>query len=160
VPGLIAVTQTTAGAAANIDLIKTRRIDSGLSQANLAYWAFNGSGMYRLAGAVANLRAIASLYPEVVQVVVRRDSGIADLASLRGKRVALGEQDSSVLITARAVLDAAGIPETALQPRFVAPAAAADALSEGQIDAFFEMAAVPAPVIADLGVRLEVALLP
>src|SRR5215510_1023149 len=53
VPGLIAVTQTTAGAAANIDLIKTRRIDSGLCQANLAYWAYNGAGMYRLSGAVS-----------------------------------------------------------------------------------------------------------
>jgi TRAP transporter TAXI family solute receptor len=160
VPGLIAVTQTTAGSAANIDLIKTRRIDSGLCQANLAYWAYNGAGLYRLSGAVANLRAIASLFPEAVHVVVRRDSGITELAGLRGKRVALGEQDSNVLITARGILDAAGVPETAIQPRFVAPAAAADALSEGQIDAFFDMAGVPSPIVADLGVRLEIALLP
>jgi TRAP transporter TAXI family solute receptor len=160
VPGLIAVTQTTAGSAANVDLIKSRRIDSGLCRADIAFWAFNGSGMYRLSGAVANLRAIASLFPEAVHVVVRRDSGITSLAGLRGKRVALGEQDSSVLVTARAILEAAAIPENTLQARLLAPGAAADALREGQIDAFFEMAGVPSPVVADLAVHLEIALLP
>jgi TRAP transporter TAXI family solute receptor len=160
VPGLIAVTQTTAGSAANVDLIKTRRMDSGLCRADLAYWAFNGTGPYRLSGAVANLRAIASLYPEAVHVVVRRDSGISDLAGLRGKRVALGEQDSSVLASARAVLDAAGVPESALRTYMLAPAVAADALREGQLDAFFEVAGVPSAVVADLAVHLEVALLP
>ena len=124
-PGLIAVTQTTAGSAANVDLIKSRRIDSGLCRADIAYWAFNGSGMYRLSGAVANLRAIASLFPEAVHVVVRRDSGITSLAGLRGKRVAIGEQDSSVRVTARAILDAAAIPENTLQARLLAPGAAA-----------------------------------
>ena len=146
--------------AANVDLIKSRRIDSGLCRADIAYWAFNGAGMYRLSGAVANLRAIASLFPEAVHVVVRRDGGITDLAGLRGKRVALGEQDSSILFTARAILDVAGIPENALQARLLAPGAAADALREGQIDAFFEMAGVPSPVVADLAVHLEIALLP
>ncbi len=160
VPGLIAVTQTTAGSAANVDLIKTRRIDSGLCRADIAYWAYNGAAMYRLSGAVGNLRAIANLFPETVHIVVRRDSGIADLAGLRGKRVALGEQDSSVLTTARAILGAVGMPENALQPRFLAPAAAADALREGQIDAFFEMAGVPSSIIADLAVHLEITLLP
>lgn len=160
VPGLIAVTQTTSGSVANVDLIKTRRIDSGLCQADIAYWAFHGTGMYRLSGAASNLRAIASLYPETVHVVVRRDGGIADLGGLRGKRVALGEQDSGVRLTARAIMDAAGVPEAAMQSRFIAAAAAADALREGQIDAFFEMAGAPSPIITDLGVHLEIALLP
>jgi TRAP transporter TAXI family solute receptor len=160
VPGLIAVTQTTAGSTANVDLIKTRRMDSGLCRADIAYWAYNGSGMYRQSGAVPNLRAIASLYPEAVHVVVRRDAGIADLAGLRGKRVALGEQDSSVLVTARTILEAADLPEPALQSFMLAPAVAADALREGQIDAFFEMGGVPSPVVADLAVHLEVTLLP
>lgn len=160
VPGLIAVTQTTAGSAANVDLIKTRRIDSGLCRSDIAYWAYNGAGIYRLSGPVSNLRAIANLFPETVHFVVRRDSGIADLAGLRGKRVALGEQDSSAVVTARMLLDAAGVPENAIQARFVAPGVAADQLREGRIDAFFLMAAVPASVVTDLAVHLEVALLP
>src|SRR5262249_30977023 len=140
--------------------IKTRRIDSGLCRGDIAYWAYNGAAMYRLSGAVSNLRAVAHLFPETVHVAVRRNSGIADLAGLRGKRVALGEQDSSLLVTARAILGAAELPENALQARFLAPAAAADALREGQIDAFFEMAAVPSPVVAELSGHLEISLLP
>jgi TRAP transporter TAXI family solute receptor len=95
-----------------------------------------------------------------MHIVVRRDSGITDLASLRGKRVALGEQDSSVLVTARAILEAAGLPEAALQAVLLAPAVAADALRGRQIDAFFEMAGVPSPVITELAAHLEIALLP
>src|SRR5262249_33248804 len=151
---------TTAGSAANVDLIKTRRMDSGLCRADIAHWAYNGAAMYRLSGAVPNLRAIASLYPEAVHIVVRRDSGITDLAGLRGKRVALGDQDSSVLVTARAILEAAGLPESGLQALLLAPAVAADALRGGQIDAFFEMAGVPSPIITDLAQHLEIRLLP
>ncbi len=160
VPGLIAVSQTTSGSIANVELIKTKRIDSGLCQADIAHWAAHGTGMYRLSGAVTNLRAIANLFPEIIHVVVRRNAGIATLADLRGKRVALGEQDSGVRVTARAVLDAAGLPETEFRAELIAPSRAADALREGTIDAFFEMAGAPSPVITELATHLEVALVP
>lgn len=160
VPGLIAVSQTTSGSVANIELIKTKRIDSGLCQADIAHWAFHGSGMYRLSGAITNLRAIANLFPEIIHVVVRKGAAIANLADLRGKRVALGEQDSGIRVTARAVLDAAGLPETEFRAELIAPSRAADALREGTIDAFFEMAGPPSPVITDLATHLEVALVP
>ena len=160
VPGLIGVAQTTAGSVANVDLIKNRRIDSALCQADIAYWAYYGSGMYRLSGGIDNLRAICNLFPEAIHIVARRDNRITSLEGLRGKRVSLGERDSGTRVTARAILDAAGVPETSFSPQFLPVGQSADALRENRLDAFFEISGAPSPVIADLASQHEVSLLP
>ena len=160
VPGLVAVSQTTQGAIANIDLIRNKRIDSGLCQADIAFWAFHGLGMYRLSGAVPNLRAIANLFPEAVHVVVRKDANIGSIGDLRGRRVAVGEPETGLRVTTLAILAAAGVAEADIQAVPLAPSTAADALREGTIDAFFEMAGAPSAVIVDLATHLEIALLP
>ncbi len=160
VPGLIAVTQTTPGAIANIEAIRTQRVESALCQADIAYWAYHGTSLYRKQGAVRNLRAIANLYPEALHVVTRRAANIREFRQLRGKSVALGEKDSSTLVTARAVLQAAGLQEKDIKAQFLKPAEAADALREGKLDAFFDMAGLPSPIIADLAASTEISLLP
>jgi hypothetical protein len=159
VPGLIAVTQTTAGAVANIDAIREHRFESGLCQADIAYWAYHGTGVYRKQGAVKNLRAIANLYPEALHVVVRRAAGIRDFKQLRGKVVSLGARESGTLVTARAVLQSLGVAERDLRVQFHKPVEAADAMREGKLDAFFEMSGTPSQLIADLASAVDVDLL-
>jgi TRAP transporter TAXI family solute receptor len=156
VPGLIAVTQTTAGSLANVELIGRRQVESGLCQADIAHWAFQGAGPYRRQGPVNTLRTIANLYPEVMHLVVRRDSPIKDLRRLRGRVVSLGEQDSGTLATARAILQAAGIAEREFKPLFLKPAQAANALRDAVIDAFFEMARSPSTTIAELAEKTPI----
>jgi uncharacterized protein len=160
VPGLIAVTQTTQGSLANIDLIAGKKLESGLCQADIAYWAFHGTGLYAKKGAVRNLRAIANLFPETMHAVVRDESGIRDLKQLKGRNVSLGERDSATLVNARTVLQAVGIGEREVKAQFLKPGQAADALIEGRIDAFFDTAAVPSAVVRDLASHVEIALLP
>ncbi|MBM3538084.1 MAG: TAXI family TRAP transporter solute-binding subunit [Alphaproteobacteria bacterium] len=160
VPGLIAVTQTTAGAIANVELIRAQRIESSLCQADIAYWAYHGTGLYRKQGAARDLRAIANLYPESLHVVTRRAAGIREFRQLRGKTVSLGDKDSSTLVTARTVLQAAGLQERDLKARFLKPAEAADAMRDGRIDAFFDMSGTPSSVIADLARDAPIDLLP
>ena len=93
--GLIAVAQSTDGSIANVEAIRAGRLESGLAQADIAYWAYKGLRVFKGKGKqVEKLRAIANLYPEAVHVVVRRDAKIAKIADLRGKRVSLGPRDS------------------------------------------------------------------
>jgi TRAP transporter TAXI family solute receptor len=160
VPGLIAVTQTTSGPLANIAAIADKQFESALCQADIAYWAFHGTGMFRKQGAVGNLRAIASLYPETMHIVTRPDRKIGELRRLRGKTVSLGEPDSSTQLTARAMLQTLGIPERDIKVRPMPPAQAAEALREDKLDAFFLMSGVPSAEIADLAASDEIALLP
>ena len=159
VPGLIVITQTTAGAVANVEAIKSRRFESGLCQADIAYWAYHGTGLFKRQGAVQNLRAIANLYPEALHVVVRRAAGIREFRQLRGKVVALGERDSGTLVTARAVLQTLGIAEHDLKVQLLPPAEATDAMRDGKIDAFFEMSGMPSALVADLANNVDIDLL-
>ncbi len=160
VPGLIAVTQSTTGVTANIEMIAKGQLESGLCQADIAYWAFHGTGMFRRQGAVSNLRAIANLYPETMHIVVRSDSNIDEFRRLRGKRVSLGERNSPTLVTARAMLQTLGIAERDLKVQFLPPTEAAEALHEGKLDAFFLMSGVPAQTVRDLAGTGEIALVP
>ena len=160
VPGLIAVNQTTEGPLASIDLITKQQLDSALCQADIAYWAFHGTGPFRRQGAAENLRAIASLYPETMHIVTRADRKIGEFRRLRGKTVSLGEEKSSTLLTARAMLQTLGISERDMKVRFLAPAEASEALLAGKLDAFFLMAGTPSTVVQDLAGTGEIALLP
>jgi uncharacterized protein len=158
VPGLVALSQTTTGSLANIDQVGAGRLESGLAQADVAYYAFHGTGMFRDRGATQSLRAIANLYREAMHIVVRADSPIRTLADLRGRAVSIGEPLSATRITARAILEAAGIPESALQLVGHGPAAAAEALRNGTIAAYFEMSGGPSQSIADLAGQMAIRL--
>lgn len=160
VPGLIAVTQSTAGPLANVELIAGGRVESALCQADIAYWAFHGTGLFRRQGAVRNLRAIANLYPETMHIVVRPDRKIDDFRRLRGKTVGLGQKESATLATARTMLQAFGVSEREIKAVHLDPLQAASALREGRIDAFFHMAGIPSPLVRELAAEGAAALLP
>jgi TRAP transporter TAXI family solute receptor len=160
VPGLVAVTQTTEGPLANIEMLANKRLESALCPADIASWAFHGTGMFRKQGAVENLRAIASLYPETMHIVTRTDRKIDELRRLRGKTVAMGEAKSSTQLTARAILQAAGLPEREIKVQNLAAGPAIEALREGKLDALFLMTGVPSPQLRELAATGEIALLP
>ena len=160
VPGMIAVAQATQGSVENVALIAAKKLESGLCQADVAQWAYSGTGLYEGRGAFGGLRAVASLYQEAVHVVVRREDRIQTINELKGKRVSLGEEGSGTLVDARLILAAHGVREEDVQKSHMRTGAAADALRDGAIDAFFFIAGYPVSAIAQLADRIEIRLLP
>ncbi len=160
VPGLIAIAQTTGGSIHNVEAIGDGRLESALSQADVAYWAYNGTGMFQVQGAIKNLRAVANLYQGALQIVVREGSGIDSVADLKGKRIALIKGDPGVAGTARLVLDAVGIEETQLTVETVTLGEAAARLAADTLDAIFLLDAAPVFEIAELARSTPIALLP
>jgi len=160
VPGLIAVAQTTRGSIENVEAIRDGVLESGLSQADIAYWAYKGAGIFSERGPFSNLRAIANLYQESLHVVVRADSDIESIPQLKGKRVAVGEEGEATMVTARLVLDAYGLSAKRIKPVYLAPQAAAEALRAQEIDAFILVGGSPVPVVTDLAEDVAIRLLP
>lgn len=160
VPGLVAVAKSTGGAIANIDAIASKRLDAALVQADIAYWAYHGTGIYKAKGAVQNLRAIAMLYPESLHLAVRKDAKIRSVKDLKGKRVSLGDKDSGELVHGRLLLSAFGLNENQIKQSFLKPGPAADALAEGKLDAMLVVDGRPVPVINELAQRTEIELVP
>lgn len=160
VPGLIAVAQTSQGSFANLSAIGAKEIELGLAQADMADWAYRGIGLYQDKGAIQNLRAVAGLYQVTVQIVVRRDAGITQIAGLRGKRVSLGPADSGALLQARAILDAYGLREADLQARLLPGDLALDVLRDGKLDALFLFGVPPNDRLAELAEEGGIDVLP
>ncbi|MFV3129000.1 TAXI family TRAP transporter solute-binding subunit [Niveispirillum sp. KHB5.9] len=159
VPGLIVVAQATSGAVENIGLMRSRRLESSLVQADIAHLALNGAEPFQKAP-YPDLKAIANLYTETIHLVTRANSGIRTPADLKGKRVALGEQGSGTLVTARALLATYGLSEKTIKPFYLSPAAGGDRLEEGELDAFLIVGGYPLPAVADLARRVPIALVP
>jgi TRAP transporter TAXI family solute receptor len=160
VPGLIALAQSTAGSVENVTDIAAGQLDSGLCQADVAYWAYAGKDIFDHGGPVATLRALANLYEESVHVVVHRDGKIKTVNDLKGARVNLGPKNSGNLLTARLVLKAFGISEKKLRPDYGDLAAASTKFIAGELDALIVLGEVPMPAVVELAGKTPITLLP
>jgi TRAP transporter TAXI family solute receptor len=160
VPGMIAVAQATQGSAENAREVGLGRLDAGIVQADVAAMAYEGRGDFSGKNRLPNLRALASLYPETMQIVVRRDSRITTLAGLKGKRISLDTPLSGTQPAARAVLAQAGIKIADIKPVYVDVGTATDMVREGKIDGFFYVGGHPAPAIAQLSETIDIRLVP
>lgn len=160
VPGLIATAQSSNGSVANVEAIAKGELDSGFAQSDVAYWAYSGSGMYEGEARIETLRAIASLYPESIHLVVRHGAGIETIKDLVGKRVSLDEEGSGTLVDARIILNAFGIKETDIEARFIKPNFAIAEMREDRLDAFILIAGYPTGAVTELAASETIDLIP
>ncbi|MBM3524129.1 MAG: TAXI family TRAP transporter solute-binding subunit, partial [Alphaproteobacteria bacterium] len=120
------------------------------SQADVAYWAWSGTGLFEGRPKIDSVRFIANLYPESVQIVVKKGSNIRSIADLKGKRVSLDEPGSGTLVDARIVLAAWGLSEKDMRPEYLKMGPAADRMRDGALDAFFTVGGWPTGAITEL----------
>ena len=150
-PGkIIATAQASNGSLANVTAVAAGSLEAGMTQSDVASWAYTGTGAFDGKPRITDLRMIANLYPESIHLVVKKGSGIKSVADLKGKRVALDEPGSGTLINARMVLAAYGVKETDIKPEYIKPNQAGDKLKDGALDAFFFVGGAPAGAIAEL----------
>ncbi|MBI2736411.1 MAG: TAXI family TRAP transporter solute-binding subunit [Rhodospirillales bacterium] len=160
VPGLVATAVASNGSVANVSAIASGSAQSGFTQSDVAYWAFNASGIYEGRPKVDVLRAIANLYPETFHLVARKGAGIKTIKDLMGKRVSLDEPGSGTLVDARLILAAYGMTEKDLKAEYLKSQQAADKLKDNALDAFFSVSGWPLGAIAELAATTGIDLVP
>ena len=101
--------QSTKASAENLNLLQAGKgeIAFALGDAVSNAWAGNADGGFPKK--LDKLRGIASIYPNYIQIVATKDSGIKSLADLKGKRIAVGAPKSGTELNARAIFAAAGL---------------------------------------------------
>ncbi|MDX1453383.1 MAG: TAXI family TRAP transporter solute-binding subunit [Oleiphilaceae bacterium] len=92
--GIRCAVESTQGSVNNIELLRKREIDMAVVQADIQDHAYKGSEEFKDAGPHSELRALFSLHSELFTLVARKDSGIASLSDLKGKRVNIGNPGS------------------------------------------------------------------
>ena len=160
VPGLIAVAQTTAGAAENLRAVSRGDMEMALSQADVAYWAYLGTGAFADEAPMNNLRILARLYPENIHIVARKDSPIKSVTDLKGKRVAIGLENSATAATAKLILSAYGVKWNTVKFKYVDFALVSAGFAKNDFDAFFVVSGAPVLALEDLANRTPIKLIP
>jgi len=84
---------STGGSNYNIGQIKEGELDFGVAQSDWQYHAHNGSSVWE-GKKFGKLRAVFSVHPEPLQIIVGKDSGIEGWDDLKGKRVNIGNPGS------------------------------------------------------------------
>ncbi|MCI5836342.1 MAG: TAXI family TRAP transporter solute-binding subunit [Veillonellaceae bacterium] len=158
-PNMNATAQSTGASVANVNMLKDGSIDLALIQNDIAYYAANGTEMF--AGKpVTNLRGVATLYPETIQLITLQATGIQSVSDLRGKRVAVGAAGSGTDANARQILETFGLTYDDIDVRYLSFGEAAGALKDGNVDAAFVTAGFPTAAVQDIAVTNPIALIP
>lgn len=133
--GYSAVAEVTGASVENMALIHRGDASMALVLADTAYQAYHGQGQFEGRRKVENTRALASIYPNVIQIVLPSDSDIQSLQDLKGKRVSVGAPGSGTEVNSRAVLESNGITQDDFRAQRLNFNETADALRDGDIDA-------------------------
>lgn len=149
VPGVVAVAQVSNGSVANVGALAEGKIEAGLAQSDVSYWAHRGEGVFAADKRFAGLRAVAHLYPESIHIAVRRDAGATKIRDLRGLRIAIDEPGSGTLLNALAVLSGHGLSEKDVRAEYVKPHIAMERIKEKRLDGFFIVAGWPTAAVSE-----------
>jgi TRAP transporter TAXI family solute receptor len=152
-----ATAETGNASVANINLISKGDIEIAFTQNDIAYWAYKGEQMFKQP--LANVRAVAALYPEHVQLIVSKEAGIKTIADLKGKRVGVGAPGSGTEGDAKAIMTLAGLQYSDMKVDFLDFGATTSRFKDNQIDAGFVVAGYPTASVMDLALTKDVALL-
>ena len=145
----------TAGSVANLQRLESGGADLGFALADVAYTAFNGRGM-EFPTPAKNVRALAVLHPSAVHVLVPAKSKARSVADLRGD-IGVGPAGSGTAITSALLLNAFGVSPKQITNQSLPFITASDALSSGQLEAAFVVAADPVDAVqraTNAGARL------
>lgn len=159
VDGATASAEVTGASVENVALVSRFNSDLALALADTVYQAFHGEGAFE-GRQVDELRAIASIYPNAVQIVTLADSGITGLDDLRGKRVSVGAPGSGTEVSAQTLLAANGITYDDISEQRLNFNETADALRDGDIDAGFWSVGPPTSSIMNLATTRSITLVP
>lgn len=159
VEGVNATAETTGASVANVNLLKEGKVEVIFVQNDISYYAENGTEVFD-GNKYADIRGLATLYPETVQIVTIEGKGINSLADLKGKKVAVGAAGSGTEANARQILAAAGITYDDINVQYLSFADAANNLKDGNIHAAFVTAGFPTAAIQDISAQHKVKLVP
>lgn len=158
IEGMNVTAQSTGASVENLKLIGKKEVELAIVQNDTTDYALKGIEVFA-GGKIENVRAIASLYPEVIQIVVSGKSGITSLAEIKGKKFSVGAPGSGVEANARQIFEAIGLTYKDFTPNYLSFSESADQYKDNLIDGFLFTSGIPNSAIQDVGAQNQLTFL-
>lgn len=144
----------TGASVQNIQQLVAGDYDIAFSLADTAADGVEGKGTFE--GKKHDITALARIYSNYTQVVVRADSGISTIADMKGKKISTGSPKSGTEVIANRLLEAAGLdPASDVSAQRLALRQTVDQMKTGQIDGFVWSGGLPTPEVTDLTTSMK-----
>ncbi len=143
--------QATKASVENLNLLAQGRGEIAFALGDSVALAWQGSEEAGFPRPLENLRAIAAIYPNYVQIVADAQSGIVTLEDLPGKSMSVGAPASGTELNARAIFEAAGLSYDDLgRLEYLPYAESAELIKNRQLDSTLQSAGLGVAFIQDL----------
>lgn len=150
---------STGASKVNVQMIDDGDADIAIVQNDVMSYAYNATDMFSGSQAITSFSAIASCYPESVQIVANK--AITSVDDLKGKRVSVGDAGSGTEFNAKQILEAYGMDiNSDIVKSNQSFADSCDALKNGTIDAAFVTAGHPTVAVTELASNFDFNILP
>jgi uncharacterized protein len=150
---LKATAAETTASVQNIQQLVKGDYDVAFSLADTAADAVTGKGSFDTPQKVT---ALARIYSNSTHVMVRTDSGIKNVADMKGKKISTGSPKSGTEVIANRLLTAAGLdPAKDVAAQRLALRQTVDGMKAGQIDGLVWSGGLPTPEITDLTTSMK-----
>lgn len=156
--GAKANSQSTAASATNATTLEQDKAEVAFAMGDTIADAVEGIDSFEEQGAQENLRAMASLYTNYMQVVTTKDTGIVTVGDLRGKTIAVGAPGSGTEISARRILAAYDMTYDDITPDYLSFAEGVEGIKNGNVDAVVISSGLPNAGILELDTTEDIAI--
>lgn len=148
IPGTRPSVQATKGSVENLNILQQGRGEIAFTLGDTLALAWAGSEDAGFKSKLDKLRGIAAIYPNYIQIVASKESGIKTLTDLKGKRVSVGAAKSGTELNARKLLAAAGITYKDLaKVEYLPFEESVDLMRNRQLDATLQSAGLGVPAL-------------
>ena len=142
--GIRCSVESTGGSVYNTRTIREGELDFGVVQSDVQSAAIEGVRAFENDEPYGDLRAVFSVHPEPMHVMVRADAGINSVMDMKGKRVNIGNPGSGTRVLAETLMAAAGVsPADFSLAAELKSSEQSAALCDGKIDAAIWAAGLP-----------------
>ena len=141
--------QSTGASTENIKMLAEKRADIAIVQNDVLSYAFEGTRSFN-GQPVKGLTTIATLYMEIVQIVVSPSSKINSILDMKGKIISVGDQGSGVEANVDQILATSGLTFKDINVRNLSFKDSGIAFQNGEIDGFFVTSGIPNAAVQDI----------
>ncbi|MBC3483427.1 TAXI family TRAP transporter solute-binding subunit [Pseudomonas sp. SWRI59] len=143
--------QATKASVENLNLLQAGRGELALALGDSVADAKNGVEDAGFKTPLTKLRALGGAYPNYIQIVASKESGIKTLADLKGKTISVGAPKSGTELNARAIFKAAGLTYQDMgKVQYLPFAESVELIKNRQLDATLQSSGLGMAAIRDL----------